>query len=422
MLEVLLISFVVLMALGLPVCFSLALSSVLALLVGDIPITLLAQRMVTGLDSFPLMAVPLFILAGELMNASGTTQRTINLAQVLVGHIRGGLSHVNVVSSIIFAGVSGSAAADAAGLGAVLIPAMVRQGYDEDWAVGVTSASATIGPVLPPSILMIIYASMTQLSVGKLFLAGIIPGLMIGMALLVIGYVLALRRHMVPQARASAAQIWSAYKQAWAFLLAPLIILVGITSGIFTATEAGAVAVGYILLLGFAYRELTWAKLKHAIFRSALSTATLLFIIAAANVFTWILAREQFPRMLANLLQAISTNPQVTLLMVIIFLLLIGLFIESLAAMMIVIPVTAPIALAVGLDPIHFALVQILCLLIGALTPPVGVLLFVSCSVSGIPLRKVTRLIWVFVAGMLAVTLLVAYVPALATFLPQFLI
>ena len=419
MLWELLISFAVFLILGVPVAFAMGLSALTALLLtGQVSLMLIPQRLVVAMDSFSLMAVPLFILAGHLMNTGGITVRIIRFSEVLVGHIRGGLSHVNVLASMIFSGVSGSSTADAAGIGAVLIPSMVKKGYDEDWAVCITAASSTIGPIIPPSILMVIYGSMTRLSIGKLFLSGLIPGFLVGLSLMVMGYLLAVLRKQPSQARCSMGEAWRAFKDAFLPILAPLIILVGITGGIFTATEAGVIAAIYALFLGFLYKEITLANLGKTLLTAAYNTTVILLIIACASSFGWILAREQFPVLLVNLLTSLSGDPTVALILVIILMLIVGLFIEGLAALMIFVPVLVPVAQTFGFDPIFFALIMVVCIQIGAVTPPVGMLLFVSCSAGGVPLKRVGNLIWFFILGLLGVLALVVIFPALATYLP----
>jgi tripartite ATP-independent transporter DctM subunit len=419
MLWELLISFAVFLLLGVPVAFAMGLSALTALLLaGQISLMLIPQRLVVALDSFSLMAVPLFILAGQLMNTGGITVRIIRFSEILVGHIRGGLSHVNVMASMIFSGVSGSATADAAGIGAVLIPSMVKKGYDEDWAVSITASSSTIGPIIPPSILMVIYGSMTRLSIGKLFLSGLIPGLLVGLSLMVMGYILAVRRKQSSQPRSSLAEAWRAFKDAFLPLLAPVIILVGITGGIFTATEAGVIAAVYALFLGVLYKEITLANLGKTLLTAAYNTTVILLIIACASSFGWILAREQFPMLMVNLLTTLSADPTVALILIIILMLIVGLFIEGLAALMIFVPVLVPVAQSFGFDPIFFALIMVLCIQIGAVTPPVGMLLFVSCSAGGVPLKRVGNLIWFFILGLLGVLALVVIFPALVTYLP----
>ena len=422
MLTTLLISFGLLVLLGIPIGFAMGISSLIALLIsGSIPLLIIPQRITVALDSFPLLAVPLFILTGELMNTGGITRRIIDFANALVGHLRGGLSHVNVLASMLFAGVSGSATADAAGIGAVLIPSMTKEGYDTDLAISVTAASATIGPIIPPSVTMVIYSSITGLSIGKLFLAGIIPGILFGLSQMAVGYIYSVRRKYPTKPKTPFRELLLALRRAFFPMLAPVIILWGIVGGVFTATEAGAVAVLYALILGFVYREITLKQLYTLLLRTGQSTAVVLIIIACANSFGWILATQQLPMVVVNMLTSFSSNPTVIFLLIIAALLLIGTVVEGLAALIILVPVLTPLAATYGYDPIHFALIVVLLLAIGTITPPVGILLFVTCGVARQPLKAVGSIIWVFVAGMICIVLLVTFFPPLATYLPELL-
>ena len=422
MLTTLLISFGLLVLLGIPIGFAMGLSSLIALLIsGTIPLLIIPQRITVALDSFPLLAVPLFILTGELMNTGGITRRIIDFANALVGHLRGGLSHVNVLASMLFAGVSGSATADAAGIGAVLIPSMTKEGYDPDLAISVTAASATIGPIIPPSVTMVIYSSITGLSIGKLFLAGIIPGILFGLSQMTVGYIYSVRRKYPTKPKTPFRVLLLTLRRAFFPMLAPVIILWGIVGGVFTATEAGAVAVLYALILGFLYKEITFRQLYTLLLRTGQSTAVVLIIIACANSFGWILATQQLPMVVVNMLTSFSSDPTVIFLLIIGALLLIGTVVEGLAALIILVPVLTPLVATYGYDPIHFALIVVLLLAIGTITPPVGILLFVTCGVARQPLKAVGSIIWVFVAGMICIVLLVAFFPPLATFLPELL-
>jgi len=420
MLIILFISFGALIVLGLPIGFAMGISSLFALLSApSVPLLIIPQRILIALDSFPLLAVPLFILTGELMNTGGITRRIIDLANTLVGHFRGGLSHVNVLASMLFAGVSGSATADAAGIGAVLIPAMIKEGYDEDLSISVTAASATIGPIIPPSVTMVIYSSITGLSIGKLFLAGVIPGILFGLSQIIVGYGYAVRRNYPRSRRVPLRTVWDKFRLAFFPLLTPVIILWGIVGGVFTATEAGSVAVFYALILSLVYREISIRTLYRALLRTGCNTAMVLIIIGCASIFGWILATEQLPMVVVGLLTSLTSNPTLIILLIIAALLVIGTVVEGLAALIILVPVLTPLAATFGYDPIHFALVIVLLLSIGSITPPVGILLFVTCGVAGLPLKVVGATIWVFVLGMIGIVLLVTFFPPLATYLPN---
>lgn len=421
MLLIMCLVFLVLILLGTPLAISAGLSSMLAIVItGEIPPVIVLQRMTASLDSFPLMAVPLFILTGQLLNNGGITRRIIKFSHALVGHIRGGLSHVNVIASMIFAGISGSATADTAGIGSILIPAMIEEGYDEDWAVGITAASSCIGPIIPPSILMILYGSITQLSIGKLFLAGLLPGILVGISLLITGYYVAVKRGKEPDGkRLSLGQVWEGLKESWMPLLAPVIIIVGITFGVFTATEAGVIAALYATFVGFVYRELTVSSFLKTLYESAKSSAIVMFIICAAASFGAIMAIEQVPAYFTNFMLSISDNPKVIVGFIVILMFILGFFIDATTTIIIFVPVLFPLGEAVGFNPYHFATVIIVSDMIGSITPPVGVLLYIACSVSGVPIKRVLKHVWLYVFAMSIVALMVAYIPAISTTLPN---
>ena len=424
MITILLISFVILLVLGVPIAFAAGVSSILAILfASDLPTILVVQRIYNNLDSFPLMAVPLFILTGQLMNTGGITRRIIDFAKIFVGNIRGGLSHVNVIASMVFAGISGSATADTAGIGAILIPSMIDEGYEEDWAVGITAASSTVGPIIPPSVLMIVYAAITQLSVGRLFLAGLFPGVLIGLSLLVVGYILAVRRHRKQSDyKLTRADMLHSLSASWPTLLAPLIIIGGVTLGIFTATEAGAVAALYALILGVVYRELTFKGFLKTLLETAKHTTIVLFLIACAATFGWVLAHQNVPQNLMGFITSLTSNNGLILLMIMILVLITGTFVDGMAIILVFAPVLFPLTTSLGFDPYHFAAVFIVAVMIGGITPPVGILLYISCSVGNVSIRKTTPLIWVFILTMIITLMLVAYIPILSTYLPYALI
>lgn len=406
---------------GVPLGVALGLSALIALtlFLPNIPTEIVAQRMMSSVDKFPLVAVPLFILAGELMNSGGITARLITLSKALVGWIKGGLGLVNVATSVFFAGISGSSTADAAGIGRVLIPAMKKEGYDGDFAVAVTAASATIGPILPPSIVMVIYAAMTNLSIGKLFLAGVVPGLLMGAVLMTLVLVYATARNYPRDVWVGFPALGRAILDALGPLGAPAIILFGVIGGYFGATEAGAIVVAYSLLLGILYGELSWSRIVLACQRTALNVGVILFAMTAASIVGWTLAVGRVPQQLAMLITSYGDSQSIVLLTVVAVLLVMGLFLDGLAAMVIMVPVFIPITAALGIDPIHFAMIVILCIMVGAVTPPVGLLLLISCQVGGVPYSKAARTIWPFVGAMLCVVLLVTFVPTLTTWLPE---
>jgi C4-dicarboxylate transporter DctM subunit len=411
------------MLLGFPVAFCLGITSLVVLLIGDVPLLLIAQRMFTGIDSFPLMAVPFFVLAGELMNRGGTTRRLIDFANVLVGRVPGGLAHTNILASMFFGGISGSAVADAAAMGTILVPGMTRKGFPPGFSAAVTAASATMGPIIPPSILMVLMGVTTGLSIGGLFAAGIVPGLILGLSMMGLSFFMALRygfpRESFPL---SPGIIFKEFVSAFPALLAPVIILGGILGGIFTPTESAAVAVLYAFLLGrFIYKELSFKDLGRIFVESGTTTAVLLLIIGMANIFAWILTSEQIPTRIAGAMTALTDNPYLILMIINVFLLFIGMFLEGGAAIIILAPTLLGVTSALGIDPLHFGLVMVLNIAVGLLTPPLGVCLFVVCGVTGISLGRIIRSVLPFLALELAVLLLVTYVPAVILWIPGLL-
>lgn len=418
---ILAIVFLVTLFLGFPVAFCLGVTSAVALWMQDIPFVLLAQRFFQGMNSFPLMAVPFFVLAGDLMNQGGTTRRLINFANMLVGRIPGGLAQTNVVASMFFGGISGSAVADAAAMGSILVPGMVRQGYGAGFSAAVTAASSTMGPIIPPSIFMVIMGVTTGLSIGGLFAAGIVPGLMLGLAMMALSWFIAIRRNFPRDNEPiTRSRVWRETKSAGPALLAPVIILGGILGGVFTPTEAAAVAVLYSFILGvFIYRELDAKKIFHVLVESGITTSVLLLIIGMANIFAWVLTSEQVPMRLANAMLSITENPYMILLLVNALLIFIGMFLEGGAAIIILAPTLLAVATQVGIDPLHFGLIMVLNIAVGLLTPPLGVCLFVVCGVTGLSLTRVTKAVLPFLAVEILVLLLVTYLPGLILFLPR---
>jgi C4-dicarboxylate transporter DctM subunit len=421
MLLVLAISFFVLLFLGVPLAFTVGFSAIISIfLKSPLPPVIVVQKIMNQLDSFALMAVPLFLLAGQLMNTGGITRRIINFSKLFVGRIPGSLSHVCVIANMIFAGISGSATADCAGIGSILIPAMKEDGYEDDWTIGINASASTMGPIIPPSILMIVYGSITMLSVGRLFLAGLIPGILVGISLMVVGYVLAKKRRRKQfDYRITRKDAWVAFKECWPTLLAPLIIIFGITGGIFTPTEAGVIAAVYGLSLGLFYRELNSRNILEAAWVTAKGTIAILFIIGCSAPFGWVITHENVPVHIIRLLEMLSAHPGIMLLFTIILFLITGLFIDGLAAMLIFIPVLFPVAEKLGINPYHFAVIVVIAIEIGGVTPPVGILLYIACAVGKVPIRATSPLIWVFVLSLVAVLFLVAYLPPLATFVPD---
>lgn len=415
--------FLVTLALGFPVALCLGLTSLVALWKSDVMLSLMAQRIFTGIDSFPLMAVPFFVLAGELMNQGGTTRRLIDFANVLVGRIPGGLAHTNIVASMFFGGISGSAVADAAAMGTILVPGMVRKGYEPGFSAAVTAASSTVGPIIPPSIFMVIMGVATGLSIGGLFAAGIIPGLMLGFTMMGLSYFMAIRYAYPRETEPfGIRRIGREFLSAGPALLAPLIILGGILGGVFTATEAAAVAVLYAFFLGtVVYRELSLRKLADIFVQSGTTTAVLLLIIGMANIFAWVLTAEQIPTRIAQAMLSITDNRYLILLFINLFLIFIGMFLEGGAAIIILAPTLLAVAKAVGIMPLHFGLVMVLNIVVGLLTPPLGVCLFVVSGVTGLDLSLIIRSVLPFLAVEFGVLMLVTYLPSVILFIPNLL-
>jgi tripartite ATP-independent transporter DctM subunit len=407
---------------GMPIFFSLGVISLIYLMSHHEILLSVPQRLTMTADSFPLLAAPFFILMGNLMNRAGVTRRIFNFANCLVGHIKGGLGHANVVASMIFAGMSGAAVADAAGLGTIEIKAMKEGGYDAEFAAAITAASSTIGPIIPPSLPMIIYGVLANTSVGGLFIGGIIPGFLMGSALMIYVYFFARKknypRHRFPTLRSFSA----ASKEAFLSLLTPVILLGGIFSGVFTPTEAAAVAAFYALLLGFFYREIKIADLPNIILRTIETNAVIIALVMTASLFGWVITRAQVPQMMGTLLVGLSENPVIILLVLDCFLLFIGCFMEAIAAQMILIPILLPVVLDLGISPIHFGLIMIMNLMIGTLTPPIGVVLYVTAKVAEIPFERITKATLPFLIPLLTVLLLVTLFPQLTMFLPSLIL
>ena len=410
-----------LLALEFPVAIAMTGASVAYLLLrGDIPLVVVAQRVTVGVDSFVLLAIPFFFLAGELMNRGGITQRLVDLAQALVGGVRGGLGHVTVVTNMIMAGMSGSAVADAAGTGAVLIPAMEQAGYPKTFSAALVGAASTIGPVIPPSIPFVIYGGITGVSVGRLFLGGVVPGVLMGVFLMGAVYMVAKRRGYRAEGWLTLSEALHSTWRAIPVMLFPVIILGGIFSGIVTPTEAAVVAVVYAVLLStLFYRELSLGDLFSILAAVAGNTAKITFIIASAGLYGWLLAREGVPQQLTELFLSISREPWVILLMVNVLLLILGCLMETTALLVILTPVLMDLITRVGIDPVHFGVVLTLNLMIGLLTPPVGMTLYVMVSLTGISVTDFTRECGIFMVALVVVLGLITYVPKLVIFLPQ---
>ncbi len=411
------------MLIGFPIAFCLGLSSAFYLVIADIPLNIIPQRMFSGIDSFVILCVPGFILAGNLMNVGGITERIISFSNALVGRVRGGLSLANIAASVFFAGISGTAAADTASIGAILIPAMKRAGYEADFSCAVTAASSMCGPIIPPSLPMIVAGTVAGLSVSKLFIAGVVPGVILGLALGVVSYCISRKRNHPKEPPMSVREFFlSIWNAVWALLLIVL-IFVGIANGFFTPTEAAMVAVVYAIVIGvFVYRNLKWKDLVKIFLDTAITTSSLMMLVGLANLFAWILTTEQVPQMVAQWMLDLTRNKYLLLLMINILLLFVGTFMETIAAVMILMPILLNVAVQVGVDPIQFAVMCVLNLVIGLNTPPVGVCLFIASGIGKVSIMDISKALLPFLAASFAVLALVTYVPQVTLFLPNLLL
>jgi tripartite ATP-independent transporter DctM subunit len=381
---------------------------------------MLPARMYSGTTSFTLLAIPFFILAGNLMNTGGMTQRLVHFAQCLVGHIRGGLGHVTVITNMIMAGMSGSAVADATGTGVVLIPAMEKAGYPRAFSAALVGAASTIGPIIPPSIPFVIFGSITGTSVGRLFLGGFLPGVLMGLLLMVTVAILSRRRGYRREQRASRRELLVATLQATPAWGAPIIIIGGILAGLFTPTEAAVAASMYALILGMlVYGEIKVADLPRILWETIRNTVQVMFIISAASIFGFLLVRQQVPTTLVEGLMALTVTPWVVLLIINVILLVLGCFMEAIAIMLLTIPVFMPLIGRVGVDPVHFGVVLTLNLMIGLLTPPVGMCLYAVSSVSKVPLWTLAKELWPYIVALAVCLGLVTYIPGLVLWIPN---
>jgi len=414
---------VVLMATPMMAAFTMLIPGALYYWLEGIPLQILTQKIANGVQSFPLLAVPFFVLAGELMNQGGITDRLVRFAMVLVGRFTGGLGHVVVVSNVVMAGISGSAAADAAGTGSVLIPAMIKRGYTAAFAAAVVGAAATIGPIIPPSIPMVIFGALAEVSTSRLLIGGAIPGLLMGIFLLLINYIVSRKRGYPREASPTGREFAKATLEALPALGMPLIIVGGIVFGAFTPTEAAVVAVLYALVFGLLiYRELKLRDLWRIAGSSSALVAAIMILIGATSVLGDVMTREHADEWLSAFALGYSSNPVVILLMVNILMLILGIALEPIPLMLILIPVLVPLMVKIGVDPVHFGVVMVLNLMIGLLTPPVGMVMFVMMRFAKCSMWEFTREVWPFIAALLIVLLLITYIPALVLWLPNTLL
>jgi tripartite ATP-independent transporter DctM subunit len=412
--------FCIFMVLGMPIGYCMGLAATLVILIdGQLPALILAQQYYEALDNFSLLAVPLFVLAGELMSVAGITERLVNMSRALIGHVRGGLAQANIMTNMFMGAISGSALADLTAIGSIMIPAMKREGYKPAFAVAVTACAAMMAPIIPPSIIAVIYGSVTGVSIGALFLGGVFPGILAGLAMLALAWYLAPAAGARPSARSSWGQRASATGRAAPALLMPVIIIGGILSGVFTPTEAGAVAALYALLFGLLARRHSAGSLYRNFAAAAAMTAGALVTLAGAGLFSWVLSRAGVGQAALQLMLSITSDPQLAMLVLIVFFFLLGTFLEPVPALIIVVPIMGPLIGHLGYDPVHFGIVTIMLLVLGSVTPPVGVLAMVACRIAGIRYNEALAMLLPFTGAWLAVILLVAYVPELVLWLPR---
>jgi len=406
---------------GVPISFAIAISGTFYLLFeSSVPILVIAQRMVVGVDSFTLLAIPLFLLAGSLMSEGDITPRIMRFASSLVGHIRGGMAMVMVVSCMLFGAISGSGVADVAAIGSIMLPAMKGQGYKPAFSASLLGCSGSLGTIIPPSIVMVILGVTMGTSIGKLFLGGIVPGILAGCALMIISYFFARKENYPKLPEADTREVWNSFRGAFLPMLTPAIIIVGILEGIFTATEAGGVAALYALILSkYVYHKITWTRFFKICFEVAKTSAVVLFIIAAASLFGWILTSEDIPQKIAAAILSVSDNYWIILLFFNLLLIVFGMFMETIAIILILLPIFLPIMLQIGVDPIHLGVMVCVNLAIGANSPPLGVDLMTACKVAGIAYEDSFKYIFFFLAAMLMVLVLIVVFPSIVTFIPD---
>lgn len=414
----------VMIFIGVPVAFSVGISAVIGLIASGIPLAQLITKMFGGVDSFTVLAIPFYILVGSVMNHGSLTEKLVKFADSLVGHVKGGLAHVNVLASMFFAGISGSSTADSASIGSMLVPSMVQEGYDVKFSAAITAASSSIGPIIPPSIMLVLYGSLTGVSVGKLFLGGVGPGILLGLmqmiwTMIVIKKVYHPKDGMIKK-KFSLKNVGKSFSYSFPVLIIPLIICASIIGGVCTATEAGVLAAAYAIIISlFFYKTITIKQMPTILLDAAKSTGIVLFLMSTAAVFGNVLTFLHFPKMCVSFLQGITMNPVLMLLIVIAFLFMLGFFIDGTAIMIMFVPVLLEIANAMGYDPVFFGVIVTVSILIGGITPPVGVLLFVNAKIARISMDDMISGIWPFVVVMLLMVLVCAFCPAIITFVPN---
>lgn len=419
----LIVGFIVLVVLRVPICMCMLLVAfVYSLLSGSLPLSYLTQTMVSSVSSFTMLAVPLFMAVGEFMNATGVTEKLFDFADCLVGHIRGGLAHVNILSSLFFSGVSGSAAADAAGLGNIEIKAMTEKGFDPEFAVGITAASSIIGPIFPPSGPLLVFGTLASISVGSLFMGGVTVGIIMTIFLMITVYVVSKGKNYPVRKRAKLKEIWTTFKSSFWALLMPPLLMIGMTTGFVTTTEVAALALLYALFLGVVvYRALTIKKLLQIMKKVIETVGMIMMLISAGSVFAGMLGVQRVPANVGNLLFTITDNKIVLILIILAFILFLGTFMETTAAILICVPLLMPIVNQIGMSPIQFGIMVIFGLMIGLLTPPMAICLFITSKIGGISFESSFKAVKVYYIAFLIILLMIAFIPALTVWLPNLL-
>ena len=413
--------FLIFIAFEIPVVFAMGLGGIITLLIyGKLPLDILPQRIFVALDSFPILAIPLFVFVGQSMNSSGITDRIYRFALSIVGHIQGGLAHVNIVGSVIFAGMSGSAVADASGLGQVEIKAMIDEGYEPDFTAAVTAASATVGPIIPPSIPFVVYGCMAETSIGRLFLGGVIPGLIMSLFMMIYVYFVALRRGYPKGESPSLRKIAKTFIEAFPALFTPVLMVGGIVSGIFSPTEGAGVTAVYSLFLGFVvYKTLTLKDFYNNLVQTARSSAAILLIIGVASIYAWFVSTAQIPKMVTSALLGYTQSKILVLLLINIVLLIAGCFMESMAIMLVGLPILLPIISQIGVDSVHFGVMMTLNLMIGLITPPVGLLLYICSRSANITVNQLVKEVTPFLIPLIGSLIFMTYIPSITLWLPN---
>ena len=417
----LLVSFLLLMILGCPIAFCLLCSGTIYFMTNNMALIMVVQRLTEGANTFTLLAVPGFILAGNLMNSGEVTDRIFDFCGKLVGHITGGLGHANILASVVFAGMSGAAIADAGGLGAIELKAMHDAGYDDDFSLAVTGASSLVGPIIPPSVPAVVYGTVASVSIGRLFMAGAVPGAIMAIAMCAMVYIISKKRGYRKEEWCGFRALFHSFRRAFLSLLTVVVILGGILAGIFTPTEAAIIATFYAIFLGFFYRTLTLKKLLAALKEASETTCTVMMIVCGATIFCYILSFERFPQMVANLFLTYVDNKYMALFVINVFLVFVGMFMDSSPSIIILTPVFLPVVTAFGVDPVHFGIIMILNLMIGLLTPPVGMVLYVLSKVSSVPFERICKATVPFIIMFYIILQFITYVPQITLALPTWM-